>query len=79
VTSTLAHWNVAFRDLWSQLMGIERRPLPAFEDEARQRFDREYEAILAEMAASMAAMQGPREVARWQWRSVERRRYARSA
>jgi hypothetical protein len=72
-------WNVAFRDLWCRLAGIEPPPLPDFEDEARQRFDREYEAILAEMAAGLAAMQGPREAARWEWRRVERRRYARSA
>ncbi len=38
------------RRLLEALGAGEKPPLPAFEDPVRQRFDREYEALLIEMA-----------------------------
>jgi hypothetical protein len=50
---TVSLVKVALGGLWCRLSGSGQEV--AFSDEARERFDREYDAILAEMARSSAA------------------------
>ena len=49
---TVSLVKVALGGLWCRLSGAGREA--AFSDAARERFDREYDAILAEMARSSA-------------------------
>lgn len=55
MSAILLRYTDALHELWCRLSGIEQWPAPGSDDLARQRFDREYDAILAEMALSLPA------------------------
>jgi hypothetical protein len=58
---TVSLVKVALGGLWCRLSGERSAPLSS--DEARIRFDREYDAILAEMVASLGAANASRRTA----------------
>jgi hypothetical protein len=51
----LQSWKSDLRELWSRLTGIGPAPTLEQSEEARRRFDQEYEALLAEMVVQASA------------------------